>query len=102
MCSLGIRELKNELSHYLRHARQRGRLIVTERGKPIAIMQSLDDAQASPTPELELARLAKEGAVRLRQGHRVKKIPLVEISVRSVSSTITQDRRRSMSIPALW
>ena len=93
MYSVGIRELKNRLSQYLRYVRRGERVVITERGKAIAILQSLDDVEAPLTPELELARLAKEGTVRLRQGQRAKKISLVRVSGPSVSSAVIEDRR---------
>ena len=36
MESVGIRELKDRLSHYLRAVRQGGSVVVTVRGKPVA------------------------------------------------------------------
>ncbi|MBI2197963.1 MAG: type II toxin-antitoxin system prevent-host-death family antitoxin [Candidatus Rokubacteria bacterium] len=38
MAAVGIRELKNRLSQYVRRVRAGERLVVTERGKPVAIM----------------------------------------------------------------
>lgn len=38
MAAVGIRELKNRLSRYLKRVRAGERLVVTERGKPVAII----------------------------------------------------------------
>ena len=38
MAAVGIRELKNRLSQYLKRVRAGERLVVTERGKPVAII----------------------------------------------------------------
>ncbi len=38
MAAVGIRELKNGLSQYVKRVRAGERLVVTERGKPVAIM----------------------------------------------------------------
>ena len=93
MYSVGVRELKNKLSQYLRYARQGERLVITERGKPIAIIQPIDDLEAPSTPELELARLAREGAVRLSRKKFAKRIPSVKVSGPTVSSAVIEDRR---------
>ena len=93
MYSVGIRELKNKLSQYLRYARQGERLIVTERGKPIAIIQPVDTLEHPSFPEQALARLAQEGMVRLPQKRFTPKLPLLEISEPSVSSAVIEDRR---------
>jgi prevent-host-death family protein len=38
MITVGIREIKNRLSEYLRMAKAGERIIVTERGKPVAVI----------------------------------------------------------------
>ena len=41
MSAVGVRELKNRLTYYLRRARKGEEVIVTERGRPVAILHSL-------------------------------------------------------------
>ena len=41
MSTVGIKELKNRLTHYLRQTKQGEEVIVTERGKPIALLQPI-------------------------------------------------------------
>ena len=41
MITVGIREIKNRLSEYLRRAQAGERIIVTERGKPVAVITRL-------------------------------------------------------------
>ena len=64
MESVGVRELKNRLSHYLRAVRQ-GRIIeVTARGKPIARLVPASPQRESALPaglEERLWQLAAEG-----------------------------------------
>ncbi len=93
MHSVGIRELKNRLSYYLRYCRRGERLLITERGKPVAVIQPLEDLELPTTPDIALARLATEGIVRLRQGHLAERIPPVKVSGPSVSSAVIEDRR---------
>ncbi len=55
--TVGVRELRQNLSRYLARIREGERLVVTERNRPVAIL--------SPLPEHEdpLARLVAEGKV---------------------------------------
>jgi prevent-host-death family protein len=49
MQSVGVRDLKNRLSHHLKRVRAGARLTVTERGRPIATLvpvEQPDDDQA--------------------------------------------------------
>ncbi len=62
---VGIRELKNRLTHYLRLTRGGAQIVVTDRGRPIAIIHSLDDLEPNAGAEERLAALASRGLVRL-------------------------------------
>ncbi len=42
MNSVGVRDLKNRLSHHLKRVRAGARLTVTERGKPIATLAPVE------------------------------------------------------------
>ncbi|MBI2988640.1 MAG: type II toxin-antitoxin system prevent-host-death family antitoxin, partial [Deltaproteobacteria bacterium] len=42
MQNVGIRDLKSRLTHYLRLVKEGGRLVVTDRRKPIALIRPLD------------------------------------------------------------
>ena len=42
MDAVGVRDLKNRLSHHLKRVRAGARLVVTERGRPIATLVPLD------------------------------------------------------------
>lgn len=55
--TVGVRDLRQNLSRYLDRVREGERLVVTERNRPVAIL--------SPLPEREdpLARLVAEGKV---------------------------------------
>jgi prevent-host-death family protein len=55
--TVGVRELRQNLSRYLDRARRGRRVVVTERNRPIAVL--------APLPENEdpLARLVAEGKV---------------------------------------
>jgi len=55
---VGIRELKNQLSHYIDQVCAGKEIIVTEHGKPVAWLTALTEADD------RLARLIASGAVR--------------------------------------
>ena len=43
MNAVGVRDLKNRLSHHLKRVRGGARLTVTERGRPIATLSPVDE-----------------------------------------------------------
>lgn len=44
---VGIRELKARLSHYVRSVRERGRIIVTDRGREVAELRAITPVSPS-------------------------------------------------------
>jgi len=60
MAAVGVRELKNRLSEYLRRVRTGERLVVTERGKPVAV---ISPPVAEPT-DGHIEALLRAGLVR--------------------------------------
>ncbi len=64
MESVGIRELKNRLTHYLRAVRRGSAITVTAHGKPIARLVPISPQGETPlTPEVEkrMWELAADG-----------------------------------------
>ena len=93
MSTVGIKELKNRLTEYLRRTKKGEEVIVTERGKPIAVIQSIESVERLQTLEAKLAKLAALGIVTLPVRKPRKKIRLVTASGRPVSETILNERR---------
>ena len=93
MSSVGVKELKNRLTHYLRRTKQGEEIIVTERGKPIALIQPIQSADRVVSLEARLARLAAQGLVTLPTHKPLRKVRLVKISGPPVSRIILEDRR---------
>lgn len=60
MRTVSISELKAKLSQHLRHVRNGGRLIVTSRGRPVAVVGPV----AAADEDERLARLEAEGVIR--------------------------------------
>lgn len=63
MKAVGIRELKNRLSEYLRLVRNGEEILVTDRGEVVAELRQPSPRVALPYPAL--AELARQGRVRL-------------------------------------
>lgn len=93
MGAVGVRELKNRLTYYLRRARNGEEVIVTERGRPIAILKSLQQVDRAATLETRLARLAALGIVTLPTRKRFGRARPARIVGSSVSRAILEDRR---------
>ena len=95
MQSVGIRDLKSRLTHYLRLIKGGERLVVTERGKPVALIRPLDGTEAKATVEERLAVLAKQGKIRLplKKGCFDLKTPPIKVKGKPLSRIIIEDRR---------
>jgi prevent-host-death family protein len=95
MQQVGIRELKNRLTHYLGEVKNGENVVVTDRGKPVAILHGLDKIEEEAGVEERLAALAAQGHVRLptRKGPFLKIIPAQILEGGPVSETLIKDRR---------
>lgn len=93
MSTVGIKELKDRLTEYLRHAQQGEEIVITKRGKPIAMIQSIGSIQPPSSMEARLARLAHQGRVLLPTRKPSKRIQTVKATGPSASQTILEDRR---------
>jgi prevent-host-death family protein len=93
MSTVGIRELKNRLTQYLRRTKQGEEVIITERGKPIALIQPIRSVEHPVSLEARLAKLAAQGFVTLPTQKPLKRVRLAKVSGPPVSKTILEDRR---------
>lgn len=93
MSGVGVKELKNRLTHYLRRTKRGEEVIVTERGKPIALLQPIQKVPRPVSLEARLAKLAAEGQITLPARNFRKRIRPVKISGPPVSQAILEDRR---------
>ena len=89
MAAVGIRELKNRLSQYLKRVRAGERLVVTERGKPVAIISPPSVTRADQRIEAML----REGVARWEGGkpRGARRPPRVKGP--SVAQAVIEDRR---------
>jgi len=90
---VGIKELKNQLTQYLRRAKKGEEVIVTERGKPIAVIRPTEGSLPAISIEAKLTELAGEGKIVLPRKKLLVKIPLIKISGPPISATVLEERR---------
>jgi prevent-host-death family protein len=93
MSAVGIKELKNRLTHYVRRTKQGEEIIVTERGKPVALLTSISAGAQATTLEAKLARLHAQGRLTLPDRPPARRTRLVEVSGPPVADTVLEDRR---------
>ena len=93
MAAVGVRELKNRLTYFLQRARKGEKIIVTERGRPVAVLQSLQHLDRESALETRLARLAALGIVTLPTRKGFGRSRPFRISGPPVSRAILEDRR---------
>ena len=93
MGAVGVRELKNRLTYYLRRATKGEEIIVTERGRPVAVLQSLQHLDRGVALETRLARLAALGMVTLPTRKGFGRTRPLRIAGPPVSRAIVEDRR---------
>jgi prevent-host-death family protein len=94
MEKVGIKELKNKLTHYLKLTRKGDRIIVTDRGAPVAILHGIDGVDTDASVEERLVSLAGKGMVRL-PAEPAKLGPFRPLSIRgkAASAIIIEERR---------
>ena len=93
MSIVGVKELKSHLTQYLRKTKAGEEVIITERGKPIAVIHPAKKGLSSKSPASKLAELAKEGKISLPRQKFLLKIPKIQISGPLISDTVLEERR---------
>jgi prevent-host-death family protein len=89
MNTVGVRELKNKLSHYLRDVKKGKPIAITERGKSIAILMPVDSH-----PDLQVAReLSARGIGSWKGGKPKSASRTVVIKGKPVSQIVIEERR---------
>ena len=89
--NVGVRELRNSLSRYLRMVRRGASVVILDRGVPVAVLTALGPEESPARTMAEhLARLAARGLVRLPTGKRTRpprRFPRIDLT-----SAILEDR----------
>lgn len=87
--AVGIRELKNRLSYYLRMVKKGKKLAVTDRGQIIAYI-----TPAAKSPQYEkVIELVRKGKGVWKGGKPAGSEPLVRIKGKPVSQIVLEERR---------
>lgn len=87
MASVGVRELKSRLSHYIDRASHGESVIVTEHGKPVAVIAPLPQGMRA------MERLRRAGAVQWAGGKPLV-VPLArDRPFADVSAAVVEARR---------
>jgi len=90
---VGIRELKNQLTQYLRRAKKGEEVIITERGKPIAVIRATEGSLPATSTEAKLSELAQQGKIMLPRKKFLVKVPMIKIEGPPISATVLEERR---------
>lgn len=93
MSVVGVKELKNRLTQYLRRTKRGEEVVVTEWGRPIALIQPIQSADQVASLDARLAKLAAQGLLTLPTHKPLRKVRLVKVSGPPLSKTILEDRR---------
>ncbi len=89
MATVGIRELKNRLSEFLRRVADGERVTVTDRGRPVAVL-----VPPTERPEDEkLLAMVREGLAKWGGGKPRGLVKPVRIRGKPISETVLEDRR---------
>ena len=89
MQSVGVRDLKNRLSHHLKRVRAGARLTVTERGRPIATLVPID----VPDDLAWAHRMVAEGRAHWNGGKPTGSKNPPRVSGSPASDAVLEDRR---------
>ena len=89
MAAVKIRELKNRLSQYLKRVRAGERLVVTERGEPVAIISPPPTSQT----DRHIETMLREGIARWGGGKPRGASRPPRIKGPSVAQAVIEDRR---------
>ncbi|HSB79716.1 MAG TPA: type II toxin-antitoxin system prevent-host-death family antitoxin [Candidatus Methylomirabilis sp.] len=90
--AVGIRKLRDELTRYLGRVRRGKRLVVTDRGKPVAVLMPYSHAEKSSQAERVRAILAGGHVVAAERPFKTRP-PLVKGRGPLASDLIIEDRR---------
>jgi len=89
MITVGIRELKNNLSYYLRGVKKGRPVTITERGQPVAVLMPAE----SPTDVSLPRELSRKGFGTWKRGKPRGGSRSVVIKGKPVSQIIVEERR---------
>jgi len=89
MATVGVRDLKNRLSTFLRRAAGGERITITDRGRPIAVLAPAETRREDEA----IAAMVREGLAEWGGGTPQGSRRPVKIRGRPISETMLEDRR---------
>jgi antitoxin (DNA-binding transcriptional repressor) of toxin-antitoxin stability system len=95
MSTVGIKELKNRLTHYLRLTQKGEEVIVTDRGQPVAVIHHITSNEPVLTREGRLAQLAAQGKICLPSRKLPTRLKPVPYKGPSAAQAVIEDRERA-------
>jgi prevent-host-death family protein len=87
--TVGVRDLKNRLSEFLRRVAAGERITVTDRGRPVALMTPPD----APAEHEAIVGMVREGIASWGGGKPRGSARPVRVRGKPVSQTVLEDRR---------
>ncbi len=90
---VGVRDLKNRLTSYLKLAKAHHEVIVTERGRPIAVIHPIGATGTPQSLEARIAALAARGEISAPEGNLVSRIRRIRVGGRPLSEEVVSERR---------
>ena len=94
MSTVGIKELKNRLTHYLRLTQKGEEVIVTDRGQPVAVIHHITSDELVLSREGRLAQLAAQGKISLPSRKLAARFKPVSYKGPSAAQAVIEDRER--------
>jgi prevent-host-death family protein len=89
MATVGVRELKNRLSEFLRRVADGERVTVTDRGRPVAVISPPLEAPA----DQQIAGMVREGLARWAGGTPRGAARPPRIRGKPIARTVSEERR---------
>ena len=93
MSTVGVRELKNRLTRYLLRTKHGEEIVVTARGKPIALLMPIKAVPPTSSLEARLAALPAQDRLTLPTRKPLRQFRPVKIGGRPFSRVVIEDRR---------
>jgi antitoxin (DNA-binding transcriptional repressor) of toxin-antitoxin stability system len=93
MIEVGVRQLKNRLTRYLRLVEKGQSVIVTRRNRPVAVLKQPDRRSARTQEELVAALVAEGKLLRAASPGPFKPFKPVQVKGKPVSRIIIEGRR---------
>ena len=95
MIKIGTAELKNRLSYFLRKVKEGQKVLVTDRGKPVARLLPVSGDSLSSTNEEILAAMIEEGLVQCSMHkNEFEEFSPLSLEGVSISEMLEEDREQ--------